>query len=67
MWVNNSLEEDLMKLTPPKQVTFYIAVIIFIIGIVAALIPALGIVGYAVWVVSIAFLLLAIANTTKGL
>jgi cytochrome c oxidase subunit IV len=56
-----------MKLTPPKQVTFYIAVLIFVLGIVAALVPALKMSGYAVWVVSIAFLLLAIANTTKGL
>ncbi len=56
-----------MKLTPPKKVTFIISVIIFVLGVVAALIklPILSTIN--IWIVAIAFLLLAIGNVAKGL
>jgi hypothetical protein len=56
-----------MKLTPPKQVTFIIAVIIFVLGILAALIKIPVLSSINIWVIAIAFLLLAMANVTKGL
>lgn len=55
-----------MKLSAPKYSTFIIAVILAVLGFlghfaVAALAP------YAFWLVLIGFVLLAIANMTKGL
>lgn len=56
-----------MKLSAPKKVTFVITVLIFVLGLVAALVPALKLSGYAIWIVAIAYLLLAIANNAKGM
>ena len=55
-----------MKLSEPKVVTFWIAVILALLGLigqffVAALAP------YAFWLVLIAFIVLAVANLVKGL
>ena len=56
-----------MKLTAPKQITWWIALIIAILGlfgqfgIVAALNP------YALWLFLIAYALLAVATLIKGL
>jgi hypothetical protein len=65
--MEDSYEEEQMKLTPPKQVTFVIAVLIALLGIVAALIKIPAISSINIWIVAIAFLLLAMANVTKGL
>jgi hypothetical protein len=65
--MNTNRKEELMKLTPPKQVTFYIAVLIFIAGILVKLLAGAALASYGIWIIAIAFLLLAIANTTKGL
>lgn len=60
-------EEDLMKLTPPKKVTFIAAFVFFVLGVLAAFIPALHLTGFAVWLCAIAYLVLALGNTAKGL
>ncbi|MCK5130434.1 MAG: hypothetical protein KAQ68_11315 [Clostridiales bacterium] len=55
-----------MKLSAPKQIVFWIAVIIAI----AAVLMALGVFSVsfisAVWVAIIAFVLLALGNVLKG-
>jgi len=56
-----------MKLTPPKKVTFIIAVLIALLGIVAALVRIPVLSSINIWIVAIGFLLLAMANVTKGL
>ena len=56
-----------MKLTPPKQVTFIIAVLVALLGIVAALVKIPALSSINIWIVAIAFLLLALANVSKGL
>jgi hypothetical protein len=65
--MNNSCEEKDMKITPPKKTTYIISVIIFVLGVLAALIQLPILSSINIWVVAIAFLLLAIANVTKGL
>jgi uncharacterized membrane protein YoaK (UPF0700 family) len=55
-----------MKLSAPTKTLFYITIIIFILGILAALVPSLGFGDYAVWVVYIAIIILAIGNLVKG-
>jgi hypothetical protein len=55
-----------MKLNPPKQTTFWISVVLAVLGLlgkfaVAALAP------YSFWLVLAGFVLLALANMTVGL
>jgi hypothetical protein len=58
----------IMKLTEPKVVTFWIAVILAVLGVLAFLgsIPGLSS-GYAFWLVVAGFVLLALANLLKDL
>lgn len=55
-----------MKLTPPKQSTFWIALLIAVLG----LLGGLGIVGalapYAFWLALVAYIVLALGNFAKG-
>lgn len=55
-----------MKLTPPKQSTFWIALVVAVVG----LLGALGIVGalapYAFWLALVAYVVLAAGNFVKG-
>jgi len=54
-----------MKLSAPSKNLFYISAVIFVLGILAALVTSFGLGSYAVWIVSIAFLLLAIGTLVK--
>jgi hypothetical protein len=56
-----------MKLSPPKQITWWIALILIVLGILGNLgtIAALG--GYAFWLAAAGGILLLIATMTKGL
>ena len=57
-----------MKLNPPKQTTFWVCVVVGLLGIVGRLIPSLPVLsGFAFWLVVIAFVLLALSVTTTGL
>jgi hypothetical protein len=56
-----------MKLSAPKVITFWIAVILAIIGVLASLgtihLPS----GYAFWLVVAGFVVLALGNLVKGM
>jgi len=56
-----------MKLSAPKQATFWIAVIVAVIGLIGLLVPTLGLVSVAVWLVVIGFVLLALGNLLPNL
>jgi hypothetical protein len=57
-----------MKLNPPKQITFWICVVVGLLGIVGELVPSLPLLGpFAFWLVVIAFALLVFSVTTTGL
>jgi hypothetical protein len=64
--VKQVFEEEKMRLSAPKAGLFYTSVVVFIIGLIAALVTSFGLGSYAVWIVAIAFLLLAIGNLVKG-
>jgi len=55
-----------MKLTPPKQITFWIAVLLALVGLLifVSVLPAF-LPGF--WVLFIGFVLLALALMVKGL
>ena len=57
-----------MKLSPPKQLTFWVSVIIGVLGILGQLIPSLPVVSdYSFWLVTIGFVLLVLGNALTGL
>ena len=56
-----------MELSAPKQITFWIAVVLAVLGVLGSLVPSLGLAGFAFWLVVIGFVLLAAANLFEGL
>ena len=52
-----------MELSAPKQITFWVAAAIAVIGVVLRLL----LVPYGGWLVGIAFVILALGNVVKGL
>jgi hypothetical protein len=56
-----------MKLSAPKQITFWIAVVIAALGILAKLVTIPVLSGYAGWLVLIGFIVLAAGNLVEGL
>jgi len=55
------------RLSPPKVVTFWIAVLLALIGVIAELAPIASLAGYALWLVVAGFVLLALGNLLEGL
>jgi hypothetical protein len=58
---------SIMKLSPPKTITYWIAVILGLLGIVGTFValPLIG--GYEFWLLALGFVLLALANLMEGL
>ncbi len=56
-----------IKLSEPKVVTFWIAVILAVLGVLASQGILAGLAGYAFWLVVAGFVLLALGNLMKGL
>src|SRR3970040_1508689 len=59
--------ESKMKLTAPKQITWWIALIIAILGLLGELGIVSALAGFAFWLALIAFAVVAIATLVKGL
>ena len=56
-----------MNLKAPKQITFWIAVVIAVVGVLAKLVTIPIVTGNSGWLILIAFLLLAAGNLFAGL
>lgn len=56
-----------MRLSAPKVVTFWVAVVIGLIGLLAALVPIPVVSPFAFWVVVVGFVILALGNLLEGL
>ena len=55
-----------MKLSAPKQITFWVAVALAILGLVFKLVPGLSGLGLAGWLILIGFVVLAAGNVLEG-
>ena len=55
------------RLSAPKVITFWIAVLLALIGVIAVLAPITSLAGYALWLVVAGFVLLALGNLLEGL
>lgn len=56
-----------MKLQKPKNITFYISVVLAVLGVLGTLVTIPVISGFAFWLVLAGFVLLALGNLLKGL
>ncbi len=56
-----------MKLSAPKQVTFWVAVVIGLIGLVVQIAQISILLPYAFWIVVVGFVILILGNMVKGL
>lgn len=56
-----------MRLSEPKVITFWIAVILGVLGILANLVTIPVLSGFAFWLVAIGFIILVLGNLLKGL
>ncbi|MGD0576184.1 MAG: hypothetical protein ABSB61_12610 [Anaerolineales bacterium] len=56
-----------MKLSAPKQVTFWVAVVVAVIGIFGSLVTIPVLSGFAFWLVVIAFIILLLGNLIDGM
>ncbi len=56
-----------MKLTAPKPITFWVAVVIAVLGVIAKLVTIPVLSGYPGWLLLIAFVILALGVLIEGL
>jgi uncharacterized membrane protein HdeD (DUF308 family) len=54
-----------MTLNAPKAITFWISVILAIVGVVFFFVPAVAV--YAIWLLLVGFVLLMLGNIVKGM
>lgn len=55
-----------MKLSPPKHLTFWVAVVVAVLGVLANLVTLPLLSGFSFWLVVIAFVILAAGNLFEG-
>jgi hypothetical protein len=58
-----------MKLSAPKQVTFWVAVVVAVLGLLGGLVTTLPVIGGALgfWLLLLGFVILALGNLLEGL
>lgn len=56
-----------MNLSAPKQITFWIAVVVALVGILANFVTIPVLSSIAFWLVVLAFVILAIGNLAEGI
>jgi len=56
-----------MKLSAPTQAVWIIAIVLGVVGILGHVLPIAAVAGYSFWLVSVAFILLALGTTLKGM
>ncbi len=56
-----------MKLSPPTALTWWICLILAVVGVLATLVPISLLAPYAFWLVVIGLVLMLIATRVKGL
>ncbi len=56
-----------MQLSAPKQITFWVAVVVAVIGLIASFVAIPFLSTYAFWIVVLGFIILAAGNLMEGL
>jgi threonine/homoserine/homoserine lactone efflux protein len=61
------LRRIIMKLSAPKVITFWIAVVLALLGLLAVVFSIATLLSYAFWFVVVGFIVLALGNLIKGM
>jgi hypothetical protein len=56
-----------MNISAPKQLTFWIAVVVAVVGLISHLVTIPVLSGLAFWIVVLGFVILALGNLMEGL
>ncbi len=56
-----------MKLSAPKQITFWVAVVVALIGLLASFVSIPLLSAYALWIVVLGFVVLGAGNLVEGI
>ncbi len=56
-----------LKLTPPTKMTFWITVVLAVLGVLGSFVTIPFVSGFAFWFVVVAYALLAVSLLVKGL
>jgi hypothetical protein len=56
-----------MQLSAPKQITFWIAVVVAVVGLLGALLKVSVLDTWGIWVLALGFVILAIGNLMEGM
>jgi hypothetical protein len=59
--------ERAMKLSAPKQITFWVAVVVALIGLLGALLKLSVLETWGIWVLALGFVILAVGNLMEGM
>ena len=61
-------KEHKMKLTPPKNLTFWVSVLLAVLGLVGAVsnVPVLSVNGYPFWLAFLGYVVLVLGLLLKG-
>lgn len=62
-----NLVEEIMNLNEPKVITFWIAVVIAVVALIAYFVTIPVLSGISFWLLAIAFVVLAAGNVVKGM
>ncbi len=54
-------------MSPPKQAAFWVAVVVFLVGLIASLVAIPVLSPWAIWIVAPGFVILAAGNLVQGL
>ncbi len=55
-----------MKLTPPKQTTFWVSVVLAVLGLIGSFVSIPFVSDYAFWFVVVGYVILFLGLTMKG-
>ena len=56
-----------MNLSAPKQITFWIAVVVAVIGLISGIVTIPVLSGIAIWILALGFVILALGNLMEGM
>jgi hypothetical protein len=54
-----------MVLNPPKMITFWISIVLGLLGLIGFFVPAMS--GFAFWLLLVGFVVLVLGLTVKGM
>jgi hypothetical protein len=58
-------ENKIMRLNPPKMLTFWISIVLGVLGLISIFVPSMA--TFAPWILLVGFVVLVLGLTVKGM